>query len=132
MQIKPKLLLGWSFEFPLQGFIFEFEDVEFSPRSTPSLLSSLKALFPLMSLKPHLNDSTPLLFLTVALKNQPPNGVNHQDGGFKAAAAADSQIPEGELLLQVSDAETQEERSAEISGFYFYVFLHNLLASRNF
>lgn len=82
-----------------------------------------------MSLKLHLNDSTPLLFLTVALKNQPPNGVNHQDGGFKAAAA-DSQIPEGELLLQVSDAETQEERS-EISGFYFYVFLHNLLASRN-
>ncbi|KAF6715473.1 Aryl hydrocarbon receptor [Oryzias melastigma] len=38
-------------------------------------------------------------FFSVALKNQPPNGVNHQDGGFKAAAA-DSQIPEGELLLQ--------------------------------
>uniref|UniRef100_A0A3P9KQE3 Aryl hydrocarbon receptor n=1 Tax=Oryzias latipes TaxID=8090 RepID=A0A3P9KQE3_ORYLA len=39
-------------------------------------------------------------FFSVALKDQPPNGVTQQDGGFKAAAATDGQIPEGELLLQ--------------------------------
>lgn len=50
-----------------------------------------------------LNFRSPFLFFAVALKDQPPNGVTQQDGGFKAAAAADGQIPEGELLLQVSD-----------------------------